>query len=187
MRQIKEEFLDIYYLTEDGKIFNKETEKYLKKDSNNCFKLKREDGKYKKVSLKSLYKKVYNKVYCEDKIDDLSDEIWKEIENCEGKYFVSNKGRIKSYNQYEAFIMKARETNNGYLRIDLIEQGQRVSRLVHRVVASSFLETPKSINMELHHKDFNKKNNNADNLEWLTIAEHKKKHTKGNNVDNEKE
>ena len=41
--------------------------------------------------------------------------------------------------------------------------------------------------MELHHKDFNKKNNNADNLEWLTIAEHKKKHTKGNNVDNEKE
>lgn len=43
---------------------------------------------------------------------------------------------------------------------------------------------PKSIDMQLHHKDFNKHNNAADNLEWLNPAAHSKIHCERNKVEN---
>lgn len=168
--------MEIYYLTAKGEVYNADTENYIKADKNNCFKLKQTDGKYKKMALKPLYKLVFNEIYCRDNITNLSGEEWKEIEGYGSKYFVSNKGRVKSYTKYDAFLMKARKTNDGYLRLDLQQEGRKTSKLVHRIVAASFLPMPEKLDMELHHKDFNKENNSADNLEWLGVVEHKKKH-----------
>lgn len=68
--------------------------------------MKQENGISKRVTIKYLYRLIYNKEYCKDNIDNLENEEWKAIERTNGKYFVSNKGRIKSYVGYEAIILK---------------------------------------------------------------------------------
>ena len=45
---------------------------------------------------------------------------------------------------------------------------------------------PQKLDMQLHHKDFNKNNNAADNLQWLTPVAHIEKHNK-HNIEGRKE
>ena len=45
--------------------------------------------------------------------------------------------------------------------------GKEVSKLVHRLVAQTFLPNPKSL-PQVNHKDCDRANNNVDNLEWCT-------------------
>ena len=96
---------------------------------------------------------------------------------------ISNRGRIKSFNGYEAAILTANITRKGYERIQLIIDGMKTSFLVHRLVAAAFLPKPKTIYDQIHHKDFNKLNNNSSNLEWLSIKEHATKHQKEKKID----
>lgn len=176
MKQINNGYCDYYYLTEDGMIYNSKTEEYKVADKDNRFALKKEDGSRKKIALKVLYNIVYSKPYCKDNIKPIEGEIWKEIDNTNGLYYVSNMGRIKSYKGYNAIILKPTKTKSGYYRLDIVQSEERVSKLVHRLVAQYFLELPSNIEMELHHKDCDKGNNKSENLEWLTRAEHRKKH-----------
>lgn len=127
-----------------------------------------------------LYRQLYNKEYCIDDTKNLEDEQWKEVTDTKGKYFVSNKGRIKSLQNYKAMILKPYINQGGYLRVDIDIEGSRRSILVHRLVAAAFLPLPERIDLQLHHKDFDKKNNAADNLEWLTAAAHGIKHRERN-------
>ena len=179
MKKVENGYCENYYLTKDGRLYNSITKEYKRADKQNKFTLKTLGGERKKISLKVLYAKVYNKPYCEDNINDLEHEEWKEVDNTNGLYFVSNKGRIKSYKGYKAIIMTPYKTIGGYDRVDIIQDGMRVSKLIHRLVAFSFLPIRNNIDIELHHKDFDKTNNCSDNLEWLTKLEHLKKHRKG--------
>ena len=86
---------------------------------------------------------------------------------------------MKSLQGYEAIILRSFNNNGGYARVDIVENGKCQTKLIHRLVAAAFLPLPEKIDMQLHHKDFNKNNNAADNLEWLTAAEHAKKHCEG--------
>ena len=176
MKQVNNGYADYYYLLKDGSIYNAKDNNTVRPDTKHLYRLKTIDNKTKKVSLKKLYKLVYNDVYCIDRIDNLDDETWKEIDDTDGLYYISNKGRIKSFQGYEAIILKTFNNASGYARVDIIEEGKRQTKLVHRLVAAAFLPFPKRLDMQLHHKDFNKSNNAADNLEWLTAAEHLKKH-----------
>ena len=100
MKQIKNGYCDYYYLTNDGKVYNNITKKYLKLDKYN-YRLMTKQGIAKKITLKELYKIVYNKIYCIDTVKSLENEIWKEIPNTQGNYYISNYGRVKSYCKYK--------------------------------------------------------------------------------------
>ena len=175
MKQIKNNFEDYYYLTIDGKVYNSNTDSYVKIDKHS-YKLKTTDGKLKSISLKRLYKLVYNKVFCIDNIQDLEGEKWAEIEDTSQNYYISSYGRIKSYAKYEATILKPSITPKGYERLQISQNGLIVNKLIHRLVAQAFLQPPSNIDMEIHHIDGNARNNKSNNLKWVTVAEHQKIH-----------
>lgn len=176
MKKIEHGFCDFYYLLEDGRIFNQESNKYLEADHKHSFKLKQQDNTFQSITLRSLYRLVYGKHYCKDLIEDLEGEEWKEIEHTEGLYLCSSKGRIKSLQHYEAVILKPTITKTGYYRLDIVQEGKRSSKLVHCLVAAAFLGKPDSIEMQIHHIDFDKTNNAAANLQYLTPQKHAKIH-----------
>lgn len=101
-------------------------------------------------------------------------EIWKDIKDYEGLYQVSNLGRIKSLAKpdfngktKDSFIMKL-DTHSPYTSIQLSKKGKSKYFLVHRLVALAFIPDYFE-GAVINHKDENKRNNNADNLEWCTV------------------
>lgn len=97
-------------------------------------------------------------------------EIWKPVNGYEGRYEVSNLGRFKSYAQdrNNGKIKVGNKNRKGYLVMLLYDgKGHKKWFPVHRLVASAFLENPKSL-PQVNHKDEDKTNNCIDNLEWCT-------------------
>lgn len=92
-------------------------------------------------------------------------EIWKEIENTNGKYFVSNFGRVKSTVRNKG-ILTPYAAGRGYLRIKILNR----FKYIHRLVAECFLDNPLN-KIQVNHKDGNKTNNHVNNLEWATQEE----------------
>ena len=103
-------------------------------------------------------------------------EIWKDIEEYEGLYQVSNLGRVKSTYGWNAgskkycnreLIMKLKISSVGYYVVTLHKDKKQKTHNVHRLVAEAFIPNP--YNKEtVNHKNGDKINNNIDNLEWCT-------------------
>lgn len=102
-------------------------------------------------------------------------EIWKDIEGFDGFYQVSNLGNIKSFvksNKHfgqESHLLKPTLNNSGYGTVTLYYGNKRSRFLVHKLVASAFIENPNNYPC-VNHKDENKTNNCVDNLEWCTYS-----------------
>ena len=98
-------------------------------------------------------------------------EEWRDIAGYEGKYQVSNLGRVKSldYNQtgLENILNLHLDSRKRYIQVGLSKKGIVNNYLVHRLVAQAFLENPDNLPC-INHKDENKQNNRVDNLEWCT-------------------
>ena len=105
-------------------------------------------------------------------------EVFKDIKGYEGKYQISNMGRVKSlcsYNVTEERILKQyRHANTPYLFVCLsqgfINENKRTvykNHDVHRLVAEAFIDNPDQLPF-VNHKDENPTNNKASNLEWCT-------------------
>lgn len=97
-------------------------------------------------------------------------ETWKDIPGYEGLYQVSNLGRVKSLPRHgtrsdEEMIMTQHKDGKGYMRLWLCKNCVQKNFKVHRLVASAFLPNPDNL-PQINHKDENKQNNSADNLEW---------------------
>lgn len=88
---------------------------------------------------------------------DLLGEEWKLIED---NYSVSNKGRIKNRNNV---LLNCRTDKRGYVYASI--KGKTKS--VHRIVAQMFIN-PIIKDMVINHKDGNKSNNDASNLEIVS-------------------
>ena len=171
--------MDYYYLNEDGSIYNAAANKIIKPTKGYSIKLYRTDKTRKSITIRELYRMIYNKLFIIDNIENLEGQKWKIIDDTNDYYAISNKGRVKSFRKVNAIIMKPYVNQYGYERVDLKQNGSRKSKLVHRLVAQKFLPLPDRLGLQLHHKDFNKHNNAADNLIWLTPYDHKQIHLKG--------
>ena len=105
-------------------------------------------------------------------------EIWKEISGFEGRYEVSNLGRVRSiphktptkggaFRVSPGRILIQKLTANGRYQVHLSSPvGSRwcsVSRLVAFAFCEGYFD-----GAVVNHKDENKLNNRADNLEWCT-------------------
>jgi len=90
-------------------------------------------------------------------------EIWKDIRGFEGRYQISNKGRVK--NAKTGTILKPYLRKNGYLYVRPYKDGKNHDKSVHGLVAEAFITNPHNYS-EVNHKDENKTNNDVSNLEW---------------------
>lgn len=105
-------------------------------------------------------------------------ELIHEAENPEAKikpvgehYVVTDDGRVFTFwRQTKKWKQaKPRAHTSGYVRATI--DGK--DAYIHRLVACAFCENPDGL-LEINHKDGDKKNNRADNLEWCTRSENNK-------------
>lgn len=83
-------------------------------------------------------------------------------------YAVSSRGRVLSFRRKVPLLLTACPTFKGYLGLRLFSyygKGRWFS--VHRLVALAFVPNPDDL-PEVNHKDGDKANNVAANLEWVT-------------------
>lgn len=168
-------FMDYYYLDID-KIYNAKRKKYMKEVGEYRYRIRTIEGMAKSITIKEIYKRLFNRVFCIDDIERIEGEDFREVEGTEGNYLVSNYGRVISYVSNHAIILKPTITQKGYERLQITIEGQRYNKFVHSLVAAAWLGQPQSLEQEIHHKDFNQRNNNYTNLQYVYKNEHVKKH-----------
>lgn len=98
----------------------------------------------------------------------MTGERWKEVSGYEGVYQVSDQGRVKSIKSGR--LRKHSKQGSGYDQVILSSNGARRTFLLHRLVAQAFISNPMN-KPHINHKDGDKSNNQADNLEWCTVSE----------------
>lgn len=96
-------------------------------------------------------------------------EMWKPISGYEGLYEVSNFGRVKSLKFGKEKILTP-GNYKGYLSVQLCKDGKRKMMRVHRLVAEAFIPNPNKLET-VNHKDEDKTNNSANNLEWMSSVD----------------
>lgn len=117
---------------------------------------------------------------CEPTINgiDLPGEKWKTIKSLDGRFAVSNMGRVKNlWQRRRNPILHQVTTKAGYKQVQIQINGQKITPSVHRLVAYHFCRKPADFHeqsnryYQVNHKDENPANNRADNLEWVTCKE----------------
>lgn len=107
---------------------------------------------------------------------DLTNYI--EIENF-SNYKINKEGSIYSCKLKR--LMKILITRDGYYYVDIIKDGKKYKKYIHRLLAIAFINNLDN-KPEIDHIDRNKANNNLDNLRWVTRTENNR--NKANYKDN---
>ena len=103
---------------------------------------------------------------------DLCNEVWKEIPEYKN-YQVSSYGRIRCLAYGRGKIEKILELSSEtrYIKVGLRNNDGSRTFWVHRLVAAAFIPIPNNEKVQVNHKNGNKQDNSADNLEWVTPKE----------------
>ena len=107
------------------------------------------------------------------------EEIWRAHPEYTG-IEVSTLGRVRTLDSVvssengtrflKGRVLKQSNNGKGYLKVNVPIDGKWVMKRVHRLVAQTFISNPDSL-PEVNHKDCDRKNNNAGNLNWCTHQE----------------
>lgn len=102
-------------------------------------------------------------------------EVWKDIIGYEGKYQVSNFGKVKSLKTNK--IKNGYPNNKGYLLVSLSKSNKYNSFTIHSLVAVAFLghKPDGTCKIVVDHIDNNKLNNNVNNLQLISQRENASK------------
>lgn len=116
-------------------------------------------------------------------------EQWLPAVGYEGRYEVSNLGRVRSLARIESTrigprsikggFLKSRPNVDGYPHVPLRIGGKLRLVTVHRLVCRAFHGEPTRLHNEVAHLDGNRANARADNLKWASKVEnrnHRKLH-----------
>ena len=111
-------------------------------------------------------------------------EIWKDIDGFNGKYQISNLGRVasmprvidrgvkgKKRTAWKLLSLRIYNGNSPYFRCTLFKNGRRYYRDVHVLVAKAFIGK-RPYGHHVHHTDNNKTNNHVKNLIYLPVKDH---------------
>jgi lambda repressor-like predicted transcriptional regulator len=101
----------------------------------------------------------------------LDGEVFVDLEGFNGYYLISNKGRC--WNTVKQLFMKQADNGAGYKFYMFRPKNRDVKYFrayVHRLVAKHFIDNPEDKSY-VNHKDSDRSNNSAENLEWVTAKE----------------
>ena len=97
-----------------------------------------------------------------------------DIPGYEGLYQASSLGRVRGvdrtvgWRKQRGLILKQSYHRDGYLRVTLHDKSHSAkSYQTHRLIGTTFISNPDGL-PQINHKDENKTNNKADNLEWCS-------------------
>ena len=94
----------------------------------------------------------------------INSDNFKEIPEFKGRY-VSKDSRV--YSTIKHRFLSPIPDVHGYYQVKFTKDGKRIRKRVHVLVAEAFIPNPNNLS-EVHHIDENPKNNNVDNLMWVT-------------------
>lgn len=118
--------------------------------------------------------------------ESLDNELWYEIADMDSRYYISSEGRVLSLCMDGYKLMQPFICGDGYYYVDLRKDGKDIKCRVHRLVAEAFINNPDNKPI-VHHKDKDRQNNRASNLQWMTQEEHASAHHKINKERKKKE
>lgn len=96
------------------------------------------------------------------------EEKW--IEGFEGKYKITNDGKVLSYKKNGNVHSIGRQNVDGYIIVSLRNGNTSVNRTIHRLVAEHFIPRVEGKDI-VDHRDEDKTNNTVSNLRWCTGKE----------------
>jgi hypothetical protein len=97
-------------------------------------------------------------------------EVWRDVPGYEGLYSVSSWGRVRSLIGRRRGLAQGCMRREGYWGHSLNRDGKLKTFRTHMLVALAFLG-PRPAGYTVNHKDGNKLNNRASNLEYMTLAD----------------
>ena len=121
---------------------------------------------YRILRLK-LYRPREEKI--QKRLDYLQQQVFKLAKKL--KALKENKKSKKIINETAALLESLKKSLSKKFQDDLKERTINYHSLVHRLVATYFLAKPTAENSLVAHLDYNKLNNRAANLRWMTTAE----------------
>lgn len=97
------------------------------------------------------------------------EEEWRIIDGFDGKFQISNRGRVMDMNYRDKGEKKEIKPYlvQGYPTVTFYYKKQPYPFRVHRLVAMAFIPNPDNLPC-INHKDETRNNNNVENLEWCT-------------------
>jgi hypothetical protein len=132
-----------------------------------CFELGCEDKHYAKGLCNKHYIQKRRHGRTGSAVHSLEGEIWKDMKDTEGRYQVSNLGRVKStvYQNYKPLSPSVRK--GGFFGFNTCIDNVRVSRMLHMEIARAFHENPFDDERVIILDD-DRSNCRADNLQWIS-------------------